>query len=285
MLNFANFQKGMKRILVIILAICVVIYMMLCLAIYIFQKRIVFVPKRSSDPPPGDLNIREVYFPTGDGQMLHGWWMPVDSSEYTLLFFHGNGGCVQRCEERMRFSRELGFSTLMIDYRGYGKSTGSIKKEEDIYEDGRAALKFITDSLNIPFAKLIVWGWSLGGGVAVDVCQDLQIKALVLEGTFYNIDDIASINYPIFPVRWFLNYHFNSGEKINNIKAPLFFIHSKEDRTIPFEQGRKLFNAATGTKDFIEISGSHNHGYYENRGKIINMLKQFLKPGSEMKHN
>jgi hypothetical protein len=266
----------MKKILIIVPAVLVGLYMLICVAIYAFQKHMVFVPTRCGNPPPGDLGIKEISFPTGNDQTLYGWWMPADSSKYTILFFHGNGGCVPLCEERMRFFKELGYSTLVIDYRGYGKSTGSLGCEEDIYEDGKNALKFVTDSLKIPTEKLIVWGWSLGGGVTVDVCRNLNLRAVILEGTFYSIDDVAGIKYPVFPTKWILKYHFRSGEKINDIKAPVFFIHSKEDKTIPYEQGRKLFEAFRGEKDFLEISGSHNHGVNENKEKIINSLKAFL---------
>jgi uncharacterized protein len=266
----------MKKILIIVPAVIVCLYLLICLAIYAFQKHIVFVPSRCSDPPPEDLGIKEISFPTGNNQTLYGWWMPVDSSDYTILFFHGNGGCVPLCVERMRFFRELGYSTLAIDYRGYGKSTGSLNCEEDIYEDGRNTLKYVADSLKIPTEKLIVWGWSLGGAVTVDVCRYLNLKAIVLEGTMFSTDDIARINYPIFPTKWISNFHFRSGEKIKDIKAPMFFIHSKDDNTIPIEQGRKLFDATGGIKEFLETSGSHNHGIYENKVKIIDSLRAFL---------
>lgn len=235
---------------------------------------------RCDDPPPGDLKIREVYFPTSDGQKLHGWWMPVDSSKYTVLFFHGNAGCVARGGERMRFFRELGYSALMIDYRGFGKSTGEIEKEEDIYNDGRSALAYISDSLGVPEKKLIVWGWSMGGGVANEVSQNLNLAALILEGTFFSMDDIAARAYPFFPTRWLLKFHFRSGEKIKNMKCPVFFIHSKDDNTIPYKQGIKLFGSAIGKKEFVEIDGSHNHGYYENKEKIIRTLQAFMADNS-----
>jgi pimeloyl-ACP methyl ester carboxylesterase len=277
LLNFApNQEMPMKRTFWVILAILTGIYLLVCAAIYCFQRRIIFLPGRATDPPPADLNITEVYFPTTDDFRLHGWWMPIDSSEYTLLFFHGNAGCVSQLEERMRFFKELGYSTLMIDYRGYGKSSGTIIEENDIYEDARAALTFVTDSLKVPMDKLIVWGWSLGGGVTTDVCENIKPAAVVLEGTFYSMDDIASHAYPLFPVKLLLNFHFRSGEKVKQFQSPVFCIHSLNDHTIPYEQGRKLFDAVPTTKEFLEIDGSHNHGYYDYRLKIINALHAFM---------
>ncbi len=234
------------------------------------------MPTRAADPPPADLNIQEIYFSSTGNNKLHGWWMPIDSSEYTIMFFHGNAGCVARLEERMRFFKELGYSTLMIDYRGYGKSSGEMQVENDIYDDARAALTYVSDSLHIPMSKLIVWGWSLGGGVTSEVCQNIQPAAVVLEGTFFSLDEIAARAYPLFPIKLLLNYHFRSGEKIKNFKSPVFFVHSVEDKTIPHEQGRKLYDAAPTDKEFIDISGSHNHGYYENRSKIIKALHAFM---------
>lgn len=266
-----------KKTLIIAAFIIAILYVLVAVLFFFFQKRFVFIPMRCSDPPPGGMGIQEVYFPTGDGQILHGWWMPKDTSEYTLIFFHGNGGCVPLMEERMRFFSELGYSTLAFDYRGYGKSSGSIQQEADIYEDGRSALVYLRDSLKIPVEKTIVWGWSLGGGVAVDVCRNLSIKALVLEGTFNSLGEIAQMRFPIFPTSWFLKYHFRSDEKISEISAPVFFVHSVDDRTIPHSQGKKMFDAFSGRKQFLDISGSHNHGCYENREKVIGALQQFLK--------
>jgi len=267
----------MKRTFFIILAILTGIYLIVCAAIYGFQRKIIFQPSHATDPPPGDLGITEVYFPTVEGQQLHGWWMPVDSSEYTLLFFHGNAGCVSNGVERMRFFRELGYSTLMIDYRGYGKSTGELLEEEDIYEDARATLAYVKDSLHVPPEKLIVWGWSLGGGVTTEVCQNLPVAAVVLEGTFFNLDEIAGAAYPLFPVKYLLQYHFRSSEKIQHFKSPVYFVHSINDGTIPHKQGRKLFEAANTRKAFLTIDGSHNHGYYEFKSEVITGFRKFLK--------
>jgi fermentation-respiration switch protein FrsA (DUF1100 family) len=266
----------MKRTFWIVLAILTGIYLLVCAVIYGFQRKIIFLPSRATDPPPADLNISEVYFPTTGGQRLHGWWMPVDSSEYTVLFLHGNAGCVARSEERMRFFKELGYSTLMIDYRGYGKSSGEIKVEQDIYDDAKAALAYVTDTLKVPTNKLIVWGWSLGGGVTTELCQNLPLAAVVLEGTFFSLDDIAAQTYPIFPVKWLLQFHFRSGDKVKNVVSPVFVFHSITDGTIPFEQGRKLFEAVPTRKEFVEIDGSHNHGYYEYRTKVITALRAFM---------
>ncbi len=265
-----------KRVTIIVLAILSGIYLLACLAVYSFQRRIIFLPSRCSDPPPESLGIREVYFSTEDGQRLHGWWMPVDSSEYTLLFLHGNAGCVAYGEERMKFFREMGFSTLMIDYRGYGKSSGEILKEDDIYQDGEAALRYLRDSLHLADHQLIVWGWSLGGAVTTHICQDKDLAAVVLEGTFHSMDEIAARAYPVFPVKYLLKYHFRSGEKISRIQSPVFFVHSTEDMTIPFEQGKKLHDAFPGRKEFLEIGGTHNRGYYDHRAEIIKGLKGFL---------
>lgn len=265
----------MKRFF-IVLSILTGIYLIVCATIYTFQRKIVFLPSRAGDPPPADLNIREVYLPTADGQRLHGWWMPVDSSDYTLVFFHGNAGCVSQSQDRMRFFRELGYSTLMVDYRGYGKSTGELLREEDIYEDARATLAFAKDSLKIPEEKMIVWGWSLGGGVTTEVCQHIRPAAVVLEGTFFSMDEIAARTYPLFPIRLLLKFHFRSGEKIRNFKSPVYFIHSRNDFTIPYEQGRKLFDAAVTRKAFLEIDGSHNRGIYDHREGIFSGLKAFL---------
>lgn len=265
----------MKKALLVILIIAL-LYLLICFFVYLFQKHVVFRPQKGSQPPPGDLNIKETWITTSDGHRLHAWWMPTDSAAKTILFFHGNAGNISRGEKRMRLFREMGCNALAIDYRGYGISSGTIKKEEDIYEDAASSWQYLTQQLEIPEQNIIIWGWSLGGAVAVDLAQHKKCHTLVMESTFYSLYDEAGNLYSVLPLKWMMKFHFTSGEKLANIKVPVLFIHSKTDETVPYRHGKRLFDKFAGIKKFIEIGGDHNHGIFDSEEKFIPEAKQFL---------
>jgi uncharacterized protein len=273
--GFFNASTTMKKALLVILIIAI-LYLLICLFVYLFQKHVVFRPQKGTQPPPDDLNIKETWITTGDGQKLHAWWMPQDSARYTVLFFHGNAGNISRGEKRMRLFKLLGCNALAIDYRGYGISSGNINKETDIYEDARASWEYLTGTLGIPEEKIIIWGWSMGGAVAVNLVQFKKCHALVMESTFYSLYDEAGKLYSVLPLKWMMKFQFTSGEKLANIKVPVLFIHSKTDETVPYRHGVRLFDKFKGMKKFIEISGDHNHGIFDSEKKVVPEAKQFL---------
>jgi uncharacterized protein len=247
------------------------------LVVYFFQQKFIFYPQKGSQPPPEDLNIKEHWICTADGEKLHAWWMQFDSNAYTVLFFHGNAGNVSRGEKRMRLFREMGFNALAVDYRGYGISTGKIKKENDIYEDARASYEYLQKTFGVEESRIIIWGWSLGGAVAVDLAQNKKCHALVMESTFYCLQDMADKKFWFMPNNFTLKYTFASGEKLSEVACPVLFIHSRQDETIPYAQGEKLFAGHDGKKKFIEINGDHNHGIFDSQEKFVQQAVPFLK--------
>jgi pimeloyl-ACP methyl ester carboxylesterase len=261
----------------IILGAVFLLYLLVCLGVYVFQQKFIFYPQKGSQPPPDDLNITEHFITNADGQQLHAWWMPVDTGALTVLFFHGNAGNVSRGEKRMRLLREMGFNALAIDYRGYGISTGEIKKEEDVYEDARAAYEYLQKTLAIPEDKIIIWGWSLGGAVAVNLAQNKKCHALVMEATFNSMLEMANRIFWYIPNRLTLKFNFASGEKLSHVTCPILFIHSRADKTVPFSQGEKLFANCKGEKKFIEITGDHNHGLFDSKESFMPQALPFLK--------
>jgi uncharacterized protein len=262
--------------LLIIVAVALLLYLIVCLGVYLFQEKFIFFPQKGSQSPPEDLDIQEYRIKTSDGETLHAWWMPVDAAVYTVLFFHGNAGNVSRGEKRMKLFREMGFNALAVDYRGYGISTGKIKKEEDIYEDARASYEYLQKILGIAESKIIIWGWSLGGAVAVELAQHKKCHALVMESTFYSLKDMAERTFWFMPNRLTMKYHFLSGDKLSQVSCPILFVHSRQDETLPYVQGEKLFAKHTGKKKFLEIEGDHNHGMFDSQETFIPEALPFL---------
>lgn len=247
----------MKKDITIIILFVLLAYPLVVIAANYTQSYAIFQSRGASYAPPKNFSIDEVVLTTPDGERLNAWWMQTENAKKTALFFQGNGTNVSHKIRRLNTFREIGVNGLLIDYRGYGKSTGRIKSEEDIYTDGLTAWKFLTAEKGIDPKDIIIWGRSLGGGVAAEIAQYKNIAALVLESTFYSLDEIARRQYWFLPTTWLLKFHFATGRKLKNILAPVVIIHSVEDNYIPFLQANKLFDCASDPKYMLKITGSH----------------------------
>ena len=251
------------------------VYLLVCLMANFAQGNIIFRSKEICFAPPGDLAIEEVTIPTPDGQKLFAWWLHLETAEKTILFFQGNGRNITYQGARLETFRALAANALMVDYRGYGQSTGRIRNERDIYVDGAAAWNFLVAEKRIPPEKIIIWGRSLGGAVATETALHERAAALVLESTFYSMDEMARLKYWYLPTRLLLKFHFANGEKLRRIQLPVIVIHSGEDGYIPFSQAARLFAAANEPKILIKTKGSHLDSFEHSSGDV-DTLKDFL---------
>lgn len=152
-----------------ILVILGLFYFSLCIFVFFSQKDMIFFPSHTMRPLPQDANLKEVSIYTPDSIILNAWFID-NKSDKTIIFFHGNGGNISYNQERITAFNALGFNALMFDYRGYGKSSGSIVREDDLYIDGEAAYQYIL-SLGTRPENIIIWGQSLGGGVAIHTAE------------------------------------------------------------------------------------------------------------------
>jgi len=265
------------KVLYIIIVLLIIIYLSGIILIYFFQEKFIFYPSNQIKPFSENFKVKEFFIVTPDGCKLNCIWDECDTAKKTVLFFHGNAGNITYSEERIKLFEELGVNALLVDYRGYGKSSGKIKKEEDIYVDGMTAYKYLTDTLKIPENKIIVWGWSLGGGGAVEISKRNHPFLTILEGTFYSLADIAKKSFWMFPVNYILRYKFNNGEKLNEIKNPILIIHSPDDETIPYDESQKNINIIKGRKYFVKSRGDHNNGIFESKDLIIPIINNIIK--------
>ena len=255
----------------------VVVYALACAFLYFNQKNYIFFPSSDYVLPSRNFGVEEVFFETSDGVKLHGWWMETSGAEKTVLFFHGNAGNLSHRGFQFEIFKKLGVSGFMFDYRGYGKSEGVIKSEEDLYLDGDAAFDFLVMENGVDVGDVVVWGRSVGGAVAADVAVGKNVSAVILESTFFSLDSLARKYFVIFPTSFLLKFHFLSGEKIGGVRAPVLIIHSKDDEIMPFSQGERLFGAAGEPKTFLEISGGHNSGVFESYDFYLEGVGGFLE--------
>jgi fermentation-respiration switch protein FrsA (DUF1100 family) len=215
-------------------------------------------------PPQGlDLqNVAEMELTTPDGQRLVAWYAPPARSAPTVFYLHGNaGGLVDRAN-RVRLYRKQGYGVFMLAYRGFSGSTGK-PTETNIVADALMAYDTLA-GFTPQDSKIIVYGESLGTGVAVQVAAKRRPDGVVLESPFSSAVDVGAHLYPYLPVHWLLKDRFESISYIGDVKAPLLVLHGERDRIVPPKLGRKLFAAAPGPKVAYFIEGATHYTLYEN---------------------
>lgn len=228
------------------------------------ENLLVYRPVRHTQDwrSPPDERVRDVTFPLPDGTRIHAWWCPVDKWEPArgaMLYCHGNAGNLsQRGSGIVHWQRELGLSVLIFDYPGYGKSEGR-PTEAGCYAAADAASDWLRHTQAVPAERLVLYGGSLGGGVAVDVASRREHRALLLLATFASMPGVAQWLYPWLPVRWFMRNRFDSVSKIRHVRRPVFIAHGDRDRLIPLAQGRQLYEAAHEPKRFFTLKGCDHH--------------------------
>jgi fermentation-respiration switch protein FrsA (DUF1100 family) len=265
----------MRKEIAVLLFCALAAYPLVVLAAYCTQSYVIFQSRGISQAPPPQFNIDERILTTPDGELLHAWWLQTPHAEKTALYFQANGTNISYRPSRLKTFRKMGLNALMIDYRGYGKSTGRIKSEANIYTDGLTAWHFLTTTQEIPPEQIIIWGRSLGGGVATEIARSRNIAALVLESSFFSLDEVARHQFWFLPTSRLLKFHFDNGRKLKDIIAPVVIIHSAEDDYIPFRHAARLFAAAADPKFMLETTGSHLETF-DDRAPSVKALMRYL---------
>lgn len=252
-----------------IVGLIVLFYIGILALLFFFQERLVYLPSRAWAATPADIGLpyEEIWFEAADGVKLSGWFVPlrpaqggaVEPARGVVLFFHGNGGNISHRLGSLEMFHRLGLSTFIIDYRGYGQSEGN-PSEQGTYLDAEAAWRYLVEERQIPPAKIIVFGESLGGAVAAWLAQTHSPQALILLSTFTSIPDMGAQTYPFMPVRLLARIQYNTLARLPEINCPVLIVHGQEDEIVPYGHGQQLFEAANQPKEFLEIKGSHNEG-------------------------
>ena len=273
------------RALIILLAGLALIYVALGVALYLFQGSMVFLanlPGRALEATPADIGLKyeDVRFDTADGERLHGWYVPAVNARGVLLFFHGNAGNIShRLESIMIFNR-LGLDVLIVDYRGYGQSTGK-PTESGTYRDAQAAWNYLLGERRASPGRIVIFGRSLGGAVGAWLAAGLPVEqrpaAVIIESSFTSGADMARRLYPLFPARLLTRLRYPVAEYAARLHCPVLVVHSRDDEIIPFAMGQEIYAAAPQPKDFIELRGDHNAGFWISREEYSAGLAEFLE--------
>lgn len=240
----------------------VAIYGMLCLALFVFQPRLVYFPMKTVAVTPATIGLgyEDVMLETAAGTMVHGWYLPGREDAHTLLFLHGNAGNISHRLESLQLFNELGLNVLIIDYSGFGRSDGK-PGESQTYEDARLAWHHLTRSRGVAPERIVIFGRSLGGGVATWLASEESPGGLILESSFTSVPDLARKYYPIFPVHWLARIRYDNASRLPTVQCPVLIAHSLDDEIVPIDHGRALFALAREPKSFLEMRGSHNVGF------------------------
>jgi uncharacterized protein len=262
----------MKRKLLFTFGTFFTVYILLCISLRIWQNRLIFAPKNEIVRTPKDLGLfyEDVWLSipnkSPEKEVIHGWWIPSRSTysakSKVLLSFHGKGGNISTSSlSKAKELQRLGFSIFLVDYRGYGLSRGNFPSEKQVYEDAELAWQYLVKSRQIPTSNIYIYGYSLGGAIAVNLAVNHpEAAALVVESSLTSMRLVAtnSAIYRLFPLDLILTEKFDSLTKISQLKVPLLVIHGTADEVIPFQMGKVLFNAAKVPKQIqLFPNGSH----------------------------
>ena len=236
----------------------VIAYLMIVLAFTFFENSLLFHPSRY---PQGDWalspGIEDAWFTSADGAKLHGWYLQGEEDKPVVLFCNGNAGNIAYRRHVLDALADMRITAMMFDYRGYGRSEGS-PNERGILADARAARSWLAKLANVPEDRIVLWGESLGGAVAVDLAAD-GARGLIVENTFHSLPEVAKHHFPWLPIKLGMRTRLASGEKIGNYRGPLLQFHGDADEVVPYSQGQKLFERANQPKTFVTVPGAkHN---------------------------
>ncbi|UCE60877.1 MAG: alpha/beta hydrolase [Phycisphaerales bacterium] len=269
--------------LVRLVFIAVLTYVGVCIFARVFQTRLIYFPSQGYDSSPADIGLafEDLTLKTDDGVSIAAWYVPHPQARGTILFCHGNAGNISDRLFDVKEFHSLGFNVLIFDYRGYGRSSGS-PNEVGTYVDAETAWRFLTQTVGEPAQRIVLFGRSLGGAVAIELAHRHTPAALVVESTFTNLVDVGRVHYRYLPVDWLLTNRYDSLSKVGQITCPKLFAHGLQDKLIPFELGRQLYNKAASPKRFMETPGGHNLAgiTYSDEHKAI--LAEFLTAAVSM---
>lgn len=245
-----------------IVAIIVGVYVIFAGYLFVFQSRYIYYPERALTADPGSigLSFENVLLETEDMLRLSGWFIPKEDSRGVLLFCHGNAGNIGHRLDSIQLFHQLGLEVFIFDYRGYGESEGK-PTETGTHEDAEAAWRYLVDKRKVDPGKIVIFGRSLGGGIASWLASKHAPGALILESTFTSLPDIAAARYPYMPIRLMLRFKYNTAEYLSEVNCPTLIVHSRDDEINPFIYGQRLFEIASEPKKFLEITGTHNEGF------------------------
>lgn len=281
-------------------------YVVVCLLVFVFQRSLIYAPSRARslaavEAPFGKGRCHDMLCRTADGLQLNGWLVLTDGRTAqgpevpaaladgtpVVLYFGGNGGHRLRRTRPVATLASLGTHVMIFDHRGYGENPGQ-PSERHLAADARAVWNRLTQQLRVRPERIVIYGESLGGAVAVRLAADLCAEGqrpggLVVQSTFSSLADAGSELYWFLPVRWLLTDRYESIRHIPHVTCPILQIHGRQDQIVPLELGQRLFAAAPSEstsglpKRQVILDGvGHNDVYSIASPQVAAAVAEFL---------
>lgn len=264
-----------------------ILYAAACLYLFSQQSRFIFLPSSVIETTPKSFNLgyQEVWLPVKTNlgvERIHGWWIPASQpNAKVLLYLHGNGVNIGANVAHAHRFYQLGFSVLLIDYRGYGRSEGSFPSESHVYQDAAVAWNYLVQTRQIQPSQIFIYGHSLGGAVAIDLAvQHRDAGGLIVESSFTSMREMVSYqgSYWMFPIDLILHQRFDSMRKVRSLQMPVLFIHGTADLKVPASMSQQLYAAAPEPKELLLVPEAGHNNVAEVAGsKYFLVVQKFVR--------
>ena len=268
---FKKFRKNLLQLVLIIFFL----YFFVLVFLYFYQRNLLYHPNENNYS--GDkisVDIKKIKIRTSDNIELLGWYHEKNLKDFkTLIYFHGNAGTLENRIHKINHFQDMNINFLIIAWRGFSGNNGK-PTEQGLYEDGKSAINWLAKK-GVDEKDLILYGESLGTGVATHLAQNKYYAGIILETPFTSMADAAKIFYPYIPVNLLLKDRFENYQKVKNIKSPILVMHGEIDQIVPFSMGKKIYEMAKEPKySYFTKYDNHMMEYDE---KLVLVLKSFIK--------
>lgn len=268
-------------------------YGSVCAGLWFGQTRLVFSPEKEITTTPANFNAtyEDVLIPVkkadGTSENIHGWWLPNIKQEEkgslsdrkVILYLHGKGKNISANAKHANRLMRMGFSVLVFDYRGYGRSEGSFPSESSVYTDAQTAWDYLIQKGYKP-NQILIYGHSLGGAIAIDLAiKHPDALGAIVDASFTSMSDMAQLDpkYRIFPIDLLIHQRFDSIAKVRSLAIPVLYIHGTADEVIPVSMAQSLYEATPSRKQIVIIpNGGHNNNAATNEPLYLNAIRSFF---------
>ena len=268
---FKKFRKNSLQLFLIIFFL----YFFVLVFLYFYQRNLLYHPNENNySEDKISVDIKKVKIQTSDNIELLGWYHEKNIKDFkTLIYFHGNAGSLENRIHKLNHFRDMDINFLIIAWRGFSGNEGK-PSEKGLYEDGKSAIDWLIKK-GISEKNLVLYGESLGTGVATHLAQERGFAGIILETPFTSMVDAAKIFYPYIPVNLLLKDKFENYKKIKKIDSPILVMHGEIDQIVPFSMGKKIFEMANEPKySYFTKYDNHMMEYDDN---LVKALNSFLK--------
>ena len=253
-----------------ILGVLFGLYLLALTGLFIFQRSFLYFPNHFYTPVSqarSHSSFQEISVKTADGLDLKAWYAPATSKPFTFVFFHGNGDSLYTASPVADPYIEAGYGFLVTEYRGYSGLPGK-PMEAGLYADGRACLHALM-ARGVKSENIILFGHSLGTGVAVQMAEEFHVGGLILLAPFLSVGKMAQVEYPIFPAQWIVLDRFENDKKIGKLHLPILIVNGVNDQVVPPSQGKQLYDLANEPRQFYSLPGDGHNDLFDDAAPLV----------------